>query len=114
MAGPVRAGKLRAAQDLVRKARKGDDDESLGSLLAAGSATRRPTSRSARCSAGLYAGDVDRLSVRATFPEIAAWEREHGSLTRGARAQAKAAAAQPAPRSGPARCSCGCAAGCAG
>ena len=27
---------------------------------------------------GLFSGDVDRLSVAATFPELATWEREHG------------------------------------
>jgi oxygen-dependent protoporphyrinogen oxidase len=35
---------------------------------------------------GLYAGDVDRLSVQATFPELPAWERAQGSLIRGAQA----------------------------
>ena len=40
---------------------------------------------------GLFAGDVDRLSVLATFPELAVWERRHGSLMRGARAATKAA-----------------------
>jgi oxygen-dependent protoporphyrinogen oxidase len=46
---------------------------------------------------GLFAGDVDRLSVRATFPELAVWEREHGSLFRGARAATKRAGSRPVP-----------------
>ncbi|MGZ4109138.1 MAG: protoporphyrinogen oxidase, partial [Actinomycetota bacterium] len=41
------------------------------------------------------AGDVDRLSLRATFPELLAWEREHGSLIRGARAASAAASGAP-------------------
>jgi len=40
--------------------------------------------------AGLHAGDPDRLGTRATFPELADWERRHGSLIRGARAALKA------------------------
>lgn len=35
---------------------------------------------------GIYAGDVARLSVRATFPRFPALVREHGSLLRGLRA----------------------------
>jgi protoporphyrinogen/coproporphyrinogen III oxidase len=34
---------------------------------------------------GLYAGDIDRLSVQATVPELARWEREDGSLRAGVR-----------------------------
>ena len=41
--------------------------------------------------AGLYAGDVDRLSVRATFPDLVAWERAQGSLFRGSQATSKLA-----------------------
>src|SRR5439155_23714753 len=40
---------------------------------------------------GLFAGDIDRLGVRATFPELATWERAHGSLIRGAKAALAAA-----------------------
>jgi oxygen-dependent protoporphyrinogen oxidase len=41
--------------------------------------------------AGIHAGDPDRLSLLATFPELRAWERGHESLVRGARAALKAA-----------------------
>ncbi|HEX2069324.1 MAG TPA: protoporphyrinogen oxidase, partial [Actinomycetota bacterium] len=40
--------------------------------------------------AGLHAGDPDRLSTLATFPELSAWEQRHGSLIRGARAAVRA------------------------
>jgi oxygen-dependent protoporphyrinogen oxidase len=42
---------------------------------------------------GVYAGDPERLSVRWAIPKIAALEREHGSLLRGAFAGRKSAAA---------------------
>ncbi|MCE9669365.1 protoporphyrinogen oxidase [Myxococcus stipitatus] len=49
---------------------------------------------------GIYAGDVERLSVRATFPQLVALEQEHRSLILGAirtqRAQRKALPPGPA------------------
>lgn len=33
---------------------------------------------------GIYAGDGSALSIEATFPRLAQWEREHGSVLRGA------------------------------
>ena len=41
--------------------------------------------------AGLYAGDVDRLSALATFPELVAWEATQGSLIRGSQAAMRSA-----------------------
>src|ERR1700733_13035406 len=34
---------------------------------------------------GVYAGDPERLSLRAAFPQVDQWERQHGSALRGAR-----------------------------
>jgi protoporphyrinogen/coproporphyrinogen III oxidase len=83
-------GKMRAAEDLVLPARREDEDESLGSLLRRRIGDEATEKLVAPLLGGLFAGDVDRLSVRATFPELAAWEREHGSLMLGARAAARA------------------------
>jgi len=33
---------------------------------------------------GVYAGDPEKLSLRAAFPSLEEWEREHGSILRGA------------------------------
>ena len=33
---------------------------------------------------GVYAGDPEKLSLRAAFPTLDEWEREHGSVVRGA------------------------------
>ncbi len=40
--------------------------------------------------AGIYAGDPARLSTLHTFPQLLEYEKEHGSLIRGQRAQTKA------------------------
>jgi oxygen-dependent protoporphyrinogen oxidase len=84
--GLSRRGKIRAALDLVARARTDDGDESLGSLLRRRIGDEATDALVAPLLGGLFAGDVDRLSVRATFPELATWERDHGSLMRGARA----------------------------
>jgi oxygen-dependent protoporphyrinogen oxidase len=89
--GLRRGQKLRALLDLMKPAAKGDVDEALGALL-----RRRLGVGVARVMvepllAGLHAGDPLRLSVRATFPELAMWERQFGSLLRGARQAAGAA-----------------------
>ncbi len=88
------AGKLRAAADLALPARRSDEDESLGSLLRRRIGDEATERLVAPLLGGLFAGDVDRLSVRATFPELAAWERDHGSLLLGAKEQERAAAAR--------------------
>jgi oxygen-dependent protoporphyrinogen oxidase len=49
---------------------------------------------------GIYAGDPERLSLRAAFPMLHAWERDYGSVVRGAiqsRRQAKPANPKPRP-----------------
>jgi protoporphyrinogen/coproporphyrinogen III oxidase len=85
------AGKRRAAQDLVRKARRSGDDESLGSMLRRRLGDEATDLAVAPLLAGLHAGDVDRLSVQATFPDLVAWERAQGSLVRGSQATSKLA-----------------------
>ncbi|MGH2528452.1 MAG: protoporphyrinogen oxidase [Actinomycetota bacterium] len=90
-AGMSRRGRLRALGDLVRKPEKGEGDRSLGSLLRRRLGDEATDALVAPLLGGLFAGDVDRLSAEATFPELAEWERRDGSLIRGARAAAKAA-----------------------
>jgi oxygen-dependent protoporphyrinogen oxidase len=89
--GMSRRGKVRAASDLFRRPRRADTDESLGSLIRRRLGDEATDTLVAPLLGGLFAGDVDRLSVKATFPELAAWERSHGSLIRGARAASRAA-----------------------
>jgi oxygen-dependent protoporphyrinogen oxidase len=83
-------GRVRALLDLLRPAPSGPEDETIGAL-----ARRRLGAEAARVLvgpllAGIHAGDPERLSVRATFPELAGWEQQHESLIRGARASLRA------------------------
>lgn len=45
--------------------------------------------------AGVFAGSASRLSLAAAFPTLARWEREHGSLLKGAIASRKGRPAGP-------------------
>jgi oxygen-dependent protoporphyrinogen oxidase len=89
--GLSRSGRARALSDLVRKARPREGDEPLGVLLRRRLGDEATEVLVAPLLGGLFAGDVDRLGVAATFPELAGWERDFGSLIRGAKASAKAA-----------------------
>jgi protoporphyrinogen/coproporphyrinogen III oxidase len=44
---------------------------------------------------GVYAGDPEKLSLKAAFPSLAEWEREYGSVLRGAKKARKGANAPP-------------------
>ena len=89
--GMSRRGKLRAAVDLARRPRKEQADESLGSLIRRRLGDEATEALVAPLLGGLFAGDIDGLSVEATFPELASWERLHGSLIRGSRAATRSA-----------------------
>jgi oxygen-dependent protoporphyrinogen oxidase len=94
--GLSRRGRARALTELVRRPRSGDDDEALGALLRRRLGDEATDALVAPMLAGLFAGDVDRLGVRATFPELERWERDVGSLIRGA-GRSLGAAAEAGP-----------------
>jgi len=84
------AGRRRAVQDLLRGKRKDGVEETLGGLLRRRLGDEATDMAIAPLLAGLYAGDVDRLSASATFPELLAWELSQGSLIRGSQATMRA------------------------
>jgi oxygen-dependent protoporphyrinogen oxidase len=84
--GLSRRGRRRAARDLLVRTRRDRSDESLGSLLRRRLGDEATDLAVAPLLAGLFAGDVDRLSTLATFPELRAWELGQGSLIRGSQA----------------------------
>jgi protoporphyrinogen/coproporphyrinogen III oxidase len=96
--GLSRGGRFRALADLIKRARKDGVEETLGGLLRRRLGDEATDLSIAPLLAGLHAGDVDRLSAAATFPELIAWERSQGSLIRGAQAaQRSARRADPGP-----------------
>lgn len=88
--GLSRQGRRRAAQDLLRGKRKDGVEETLGGLLRRRLGDEATDMAVAPLLAGLYAGDIDRLSTSATFPELLAWESTQGSLIRGSQAAMRA------------------------
>jgi protoporphyrinogen/coproporphyrinogen III oxidase len=89
--GLSRGGRFRALGDLVRRPRKDGVEETLGGLLRRRLGDEATDRAIAPLLAGLHAGDVDRLSAPATFPELLAWESSQGSLIRGAQAAQRSA-----------------------
>jgi len=84
-------GRLRALGDLLRRPRRDGVEETLGELLRRRLGDEATDAAIAPLLAGLHAGDVDRLSATATFPELVAWEKSQGSLIRGAQAAQRSA-----------------------
>jgi oxygen-dependent protoporphyrinogen oxidase len=90
-------GKLRMGLDLLLPGRPAPGDESLAAFV------RRRLGREALDKlgepmlAGIHVGDPARLSLQATFPQLAELERRHGSLIRGTRARRPAPPAPGAP-----------------
>ncbi len=85
-------GKLRLAMEWLVPRRRGRTDEPLGQFI------RRRLGREMHerivgpLLGGIYGGDVDRLSLRATFPQLHELEAVHGSLLRGMRTAHRTAA----------------------
>ncbi len=80
-------GKLRLLMDLVIPRRDSETEESLAAFV------RRRLGREALerlvqpLVGGIYTGDPNDLSLKATLPQFLAMEQEHGSLIRAARRQ---------------------------
>jgi protoporphyrinogen/coproporphyrinogen III oxidase len=89
--GLSRRGRLRALADLVKRTRRDGPEETLGGLLRRRLGDEATDLAIAPLLAGLHAGEVDRLSARATFPELLRWEASQGSLIRGAQAAQRSA-----------------------
>jgi protoporphyrinogen/coproporphyrinogen III oxidase len=76
------ASRLRAALEPLVPARP-VADESIGSFIQRRFGREAVDYIAEPLLAGIHAGDVDRLSVRALFPSLAEAEQEHGSVIRG-------------------------------
>ncbi len=96
--GLRRSARVRSSLDLVKPKRRGEDDESLGDLVARRMGRPVADVLVGPLLGGISAADPYRLSVLATFPELRDWEQRHGSLIRGARASLRALRPKDVPR----------------
>lgn len=95
------AGKLRMGAELFVPRRQDAADESIGSFMRRRFGDEATVYLAEPLLAGIHAGDVDRLSVRALFPRFVETERRHGSLLRAFRHQRRAVSVDGAFRSLP-------------
>ena len=84
-------GKLRMLMDLVLPRRGDDGDESLASFVKRRMGREVLERLVQPLVGGIYTADPAELSLKATLPQFLAMEREHGSLIRAARHQARKA-----------------------
>jgi protoporphyrinogen/coproporphyrinogen III oxidase len=96
------AGKARmAVEPLIPRASDPARDESIGSFMGRRFGREAVEYLAEPLLAGIHAGDVDRLSMRALFPRLLDAEAKHGSVMRAFRRLRTAAATDGAFRSLP-------------
>ncbi|AMX84451.1 protoporphyrinogen oxidase [Geobacillus subterraneus] len=79
------AGKLRAALDFVLPPVKADGDMPLGRFFRRRLGDEVVDNLIEPLLSGIYAGDIDEMSLMATFPQFFQLEQKYGSLVRGAK-----------------------------
>ena len=79
------SGKLRMGAELFVPPKRDDEDESIGAFMTRRFGREAATYLAEPLLAGIHAGDVDQLSVRALFPRLVDAERRHGSLLKAFR-----------------------------
>ena len=79
-------GKLRMACEPLVPRSEGDEDESIASFVRRRFGNEAVDYLAEPLLAGIHAGDVDRLSMRALFPRLVDAERQSGSVIRAFRA----------------------------
>jgi oxygen-dependent protoporphyrinogen oxidase len=80
------AGKARMAGEVLTPRRTVDEDESIAAFVGRRFGREAVDYLADPLLAGIHAGDVDRLSVRALFPRLVDAERRSGSVIRALRA----------------------------
>jgi protoporphyrinogen/coproporphyrinogen III oxidase len=78
-------GKLRMAGEVLIPRTQGDDDESIAAFVRRRFGEEAVKYLAEPLLAGIHAGDVERLSVRALFPRLVSAERQAGSVIRAFR-----------------------------
>jgi oxygen-dependent protoporphyrinogen oxidase len=80
------AGKVRMAMEVLTPRQTTDEDESIGSFVRRRFGEEAVDYLADPLLAGIHAGNVDRLSMRALFPRLVDAERRSGSVIRALRA----------------------------
>ncbi|WP_406945809.1 protoporphyrinogen oxidase [Halobacillus sp. SY10] len=78
-------GKARAALDLVKSKKTIEGDQSLGLFFRRRLGNQVVENLIEPLLSGIYAGDIDRLSLQSTFPNFYDLEQKYGSLIKGLR-----------------------------
>ena len=91
------AGKVRMAMEVTIPRSASAGDESVGSFFRRRFGEESVAYIAEPLLAGIHAGDVERLSMRALFPRLVDAEREHGSVIRRFRALSRST---PRPKDG--------------
>jgi oxygen-dependent protoporphyrinogen oxidase len=84
-------GKLRIFKEPLIPARRSDEEESIASFVRRRIGEEAAERMVAPFVSGIYAGDVEKLSVQAAFPRLANLETGYGGLFRGMFAKAREA-----------------------
>lgn len=92
-------GKARMALELLLPRRRANSDESVGRFIERRLGREALARLAEPLLGGVYAGDVETLSLRATFPRLLEMEEKHGGLLRGALARRWALGARGTPPS---------------
>jgi len=89
--------KWRLLTEILRRSKPPADDESIAAFVRRKFGDELLNSFVAPFVSGVYAGDPERLSLRAAFPKLHEFEAQYGSVLRGAM---KSRPAKGAPRAG--------------
>ncbi|WP_211360003.1 protoporphyrinogen oxidase [Macrococcus equipercicus] len=89
------AGKLRAGMDYFIKPKKMTTDVSVGAFFRRRLGNEALENLIEPLLSGIYGADIDKLSLKSTFPNFKEQEEKHGSLIKGMRIQ-KSSAPKPA------------------
>src|SRR5699024_8733221 len=79
-------GKMRASMDLVRPKSKMIEDQELGTFFRHRFGDELVDNLIEPLISGIYSGDIDKMSLMATFPNFYELEQKYGSLIKGLKA----------------------------
>lgn len=80
-------GKLRMGMDVFIPPKDSNDDESIADFVRRRLGNEAVRKFAEPILAGIFAGDAEKLSIKATFPQFTALEQKYGSLIMGMRAR---------------------------